>query len=1020
MLTYSFLMYRGEIISTKNKTFLLLILSLLIFAMASVSASDVNDVNDNQKYLSVNEVSASGNLVDDQIALSSADANSLNSNSDLISGTKASADDSKVASSNSGSSTAKSSSSASSNAKSSSSSASDVKSSTINSSTNTPKKVSNSSDSKLSDSTKNATSISTTTKKVVKGNNYTVTLNDKNGNVLSGKKLIFSINGNNYTRTTDSKGIASLTLNTKPMDYIIKVMFLGDDQYESSSLTETVTVSKISTNIRTYTPSAVYKKAYCVYLTDMYGNKLVSKKVTFTFNGKTYTNTTNANGMATIHLDGKAGNTYKLTYKFAGDNDYDASSGSASLYLKMGTKIVGSDASIVKGTNFDVVLKNTNNYALANKKITFTYNGKTITVTSNAQGIIRIKLGAAAGKSYSLTYQYAGSSYYDACSKVLNVFIKTPTQLINSGGVVCKGNTYQVTLKDDSNKGIANKLVTITYGTGTYKRTTNANGVVGLTINTGAGKTYKFAYKFAGDRLYGASSGSVDLLSKLATKMTGSSSTIIKGKDYSVTLKDSAGNLLSGQTLVFTISGKEYKRTTNAKGVASLTINPSVCKSYKFSYSFLGTTKYNKSESGVFDLAVKMASSIQNSGNVAINNTTYTVTLKDGNNKGIANKVITFTFDGKTYNKTTNANGVASLLIDVAKLKTATLTYKFAGDTEYAGSSGSVSLKVVSDKVFSMSQILALATALRTYVEKNHKVPATVSVDGIKMNTTTFAYIMAKALLNINDGKNIDIEALKLDGNYSNNGNKTFKGNLYKAGYLDLAKKLIDFADTNKKLPNYYNSTIGLISPNLYLFGLCKALDFYSKEKYLPNYVILDSDDVNGVIRRGNTSQYKKGLNEVETLSAAELAKYLTASGNDALNAELKALAQKLIAGKSSTWDKANAIFKYVRDNIQYEYYSDTKYKAIGTYLNKRGNCCDHANLIVALFRAAGIPARFSHAQGCTFSSGLVAGHVWAQIYIDGVWYSADATSSRNELGNIHNWNTNSFHSLKHYIHLPF
>ena len=78
-------MYRGEIISTKNKTFLLLILSLLIFAMASVSASDVNDVNDNQKYLSVNEVSASGNLVDDQIALSSADANSLNSNSYLIS-----------------------------------------------------------------------------------------------------------------------------------------------------------------------------------------------------------------------------------------------------------------------------------------------------------------------------------------------------------------------------------------------------------------------------------------------------------------------------------------------------------------------------------------------------------------------------------------------------------------------------------------------------------------------------------------------------------------------------------------------------------------------------------------------------------------------------------------------------------------------------------------------------------------------------------------------------------------------
>ena len=127
-----------------------------------------------------------------------------------------------------------------------------------------------------------------------------------------------------------------------------------------------------------------------------------------------------------------------------------------------------------------------------------------------------------------------------------------------------------------------------------------------------------------------------------------------------------------------------------------------------------------------------------------------------------------------------------------------------------------------------------------------------------------------------------------------------------------------------------------------------------------------------------------------------------------------------MVSGKSSNWDKANAIFKYVRDNIAYEYYADTKYKATGTLSSKRGNCCDHANLVVALCRAAKIPVRYAHAQGCTFSSGLYTGHVWAQINIDGVWYSADATSKRNELGNIHNWNTNSFNSLKRYNHLPF
>ena len=186
--------------------------------------------------------------------------------------------------------------------------------------------------------------------------------------------------------------------------------------------------------------------------------------------------------------------------------------------------------------------------------------------------------------------------------------------------------------------------------------------------------------------------------------------------------------------------------------------------------------------------------------------------------------------------------------------------------------------------------------------------------------------------------------------------------------------------------------------------------------------MILDSDDVSAKsgTGKGNSSQYKKGLNEVQTLSASQLSKYLVASGNDAYNAAIQTLAKKLVSGKTTAWAKANAIFTYVRDNIDYEYYADTRYKATGTYSKKKGNCCDHANLIVSLCRAAKIPARFSHAQGCTFSSGLVTGHVWAQIYVDGVWYSADATSSRNSLGNIHNWNTKYYNTFKRYYHLSF
>ena len=986
-------MYRGETISTKNKTFLLLILSLLILAMASVSASDVSDINENQNFISVSDDLASDNL--DNLDFASDDSNSVGSNSDLVSSPNDVSDT---------------------NAESSISQDSDVESS-----------LSNSDGADLADSDssseaiKNATAIQSSASKVVKGNNYSVTLKDKNGNVLSGKKLIFTFDGKNYTKTTDSNGIASLTLNSKPAKYLIKVSFLGDDLYESSSFSQKVTISKSPTTIKNVSVEAVNGKSYSVALKNQNGNPVSSKEVTLKFNGKTYKKTTNAKGIVKITLRGTVGKTYKLTYKFAGDSSYLASSGSASFKLKRSTKFVGSNARILRGGKYNITLMNANNKPLAKKKVTVLFNGKTYKKTTNAKGIVRLTLKPTPGKTYKLTYKYAGNSNLGASSKTVSVYVKVPTKLVNSGSAVSRGSVYHITLKDYKGKALAKKNVRITYNGRTYKKKTNAKGVVGLKINTNITSVNKLSYRFAGNKNYGPSSGSVNLRTKMGTHLTGSSATIIKGKYYKVTLKDKAGKALSKRTVTFVINGKKYKKTTNSKGIASIKINLAAGKKYKLSYKYAGTKYYNKA-SGKINLAVKLATSIKNSGSSAVNNSSYVVTLKDSSSKALANKTITFTLDGKTYKNTTDENGVASLFISEDRIKTAKFTYKFAGDSLYNATSGSISLKVKSDKVFSFNQIVAAAKTLRKYVEKNGKLPSTVSVNGISVNITSFAYLMSKSVVNINNSKKSNVYVVPVSSSYSNNGNATINGNLYKAGYLELATKVISYTESNHAIPNYVNTSLGSLSPNLYIFGLSKSLDFYSANKYLPNYLILDSDDVSAKsgTGKGNSSQYKKGLNEVQTLSASQLSKYLVASGNDAYNAAIQTLAKKLVSGKTTAWAKANAIFTYVRDNIDYEYYADTRYKATGTYSKKKGNCCDHANLIVSLCRAAKIPARFSHAQGCTFSSGLVTGHVWAQIYVDGVWYSADATSSRNSLGNIHNWNTKYYNTFKRYYHLSF
>ena len=567
------------------------------------------------------------------------------------------------------------------------------------------------------------------------------------------------------------------------------------DNGNSSTGNQSVKTEKTPTKITNSGKSIVNGKTYYLTLKDSNGNALSGKTVSLTFNGKKYTKTTNSKGKVGLKISGIVAKTYKLTYKFVGDENLTSSAGSVKIKIKMASALTGSGTSIVKGKKYTVTLKNSKGKVLAGRTVVFTINGKTFKKKTNSKGIATLKMSLPANRTYDLTYSYAGSSYYGNSSKTVSLFVKTPTEFVKSGSSVVQGKSYYLTLKDSNGNVLAGKNVKITYRGKTYLKTTNSKGKVGLKIKSAPGYKYRFSYKYGGNGEYGSSSGTLYLKVKEATSLTNYTS----------------NNISDG--------------------------------------------------------------------------TAFKVILKDSNGYVLKNKVITFTFDGKNYTKKTNSKGIANLKINRNEEENYTLSFKYAGSSYYASSKGTINITV--------------------------------------NNVTGGAY-----------GGNI--------------------------------------------------------------------MDYSS------------------VTKRGNTAQYKKGLNEIANLTEAQLNAYLKSSGKDALNSAIKTLASKLVSEKSTTWQKAQAIFNYVRDNISYSYYSDSKKGAKSTLSSKSANCCDQANLVVALCRAANIPARFSHGQGCRFSSGLLTGHVWAQIYVDGVWYSADATSSRNSLGNIKNWNVKSFYSLKQYAHLPF
>jgi hypothetical protein len=146
----------------------------------------------------------------------------------------------------------------------------------------------------------------------------------------------------------------------------------------------------------------------------------------------------------------------------------------------------------------------------------------------------------------------------------------------------------------------------------------------------------------------------------------------------------------------------------------------------------------------------------------------------------------------------------------------------------------------------------------------------------------------------------------------------------------------------------------------------------------------------------------------------------ITTSGVTKVKPDTSSVAALAKSLKGSTpYDTAVNLFNWVRDNIGYSFYYNTKYGAAGTLAHMTGNCVDTASLLIALARDDGITSRYVHGY-CQFTSGSWYGHVWAQLYVNGKWYTADATSYANSLGVIKNWNTATYTLEGIYNTIPF
>ena len=837
------------------------------------------------------------------------------------------------------------------------------------------------------------------------GTQYYATFYDGMGNPLINETVRFNINGVIYEKRTNDKGTANLTISLYPGNYILTAYHPNGEAkgYNISVLTTLIDNKDIDMYYRDGT-------AFAITVLDGQGKPLANAAVRFNVNGVFYDKITDENGIAKLGIR-LYPNNYIITSSYNGlevSNRINVSSSN--------TTIIGKDAYVIMGSinsNYTVTLVDVKGNPIGNKTVYFRYDNKQVTATTDKNGNATITISGLKNGDYNITYGFDGVEGYcsSSSSSILHVVNSTTILTGNDLTMVYNdGSEFKVKLTDLYGKPLANKIITFVINGIAYNRTTDSNGVASINIRLYPG-TYLVSYSYSNKGSLDYNNGSNNVVvAKQTLNIEGKDLVMLPndGSAFEVTVTDKDKKPVSGIAVLFTVSGVTYTKYTDQSGVAKLNIHLNVGY-YNISYAINDTFCQGSGSNMIL-----VNGTIITAEDININagtNGTFSVKLTDAKGNPISGASIKFYYEGITKNAITNAEGIATITVDPLGKGDYPIAYYYYYPTIGGNYSNSGQSYIHVSGTISIANIIDASKVVKSFIESEGKLPDSVLINGESYTLAQFLYLAAIATININNGDFSDLDSKDAANpdNYNKCGNL---GNL--ADYIGVAQSIIDYVNANGKAPGSVPSNVGTITFDGLVYAFARVVAFYGNNQQLPAYVTIksiDSESSQFVINRVNVKATESELANINT--------YLQPTANCQVNdPTIVALAQRLTAGLSTPTQKASAILDYVIDNIAYAGYYDTTRGAKKTLTDKRGNCCDQAHLVIALFRAADLPARYVHGT-CTFSSGPI-GHVWAQVLIGDTWVVADPVSSRNSLGVIKNWNINTFTFKSYYTSLPF
>ena len=515
-------------------------------------------------------------------------------------------------------------------------------------------------------------------------------------------EVVITVNGEDYTAAIEN-GVASVTVSDlKADDYTVEVKYAGDNNYNEAAGSAEFSVLKITPEMDVVVDGTVFGEDLTI---DVSLPADATGEVVITVNGEDYTAAIE-NGVASVTVSGLEAGDYTVSVKYAGDDNYNAAEVTKGVNVAKAQPVLGvviADVDYGNGFVIEATLTGVNSAPLSGN-VLVTVNGKEYTVkVADGKGIATgDKLAAG---TYGFAAVWAGDDNYNIVTENGDFKVnKIDSSVVVNVNNIKVGEELTITVNVPSD---ATGDVTVSVDGKEYNVAIE-NGKAVKTISGLKADDYTVTVKYAGDNNYNEATADAEFsVSKISDyNMDISVPEIKEGVNSTISIdlpKDATG------TVTVEIDGKKY--TANViDGTANVIVSGLSAGDYNITTVYSGDAKYDSmTKKGNITVIpnVNVNLDVSDVEMFYHDGTRLIAKLTDFQGKPIVNATIYFSINGVTYAKTTDANGTASMGLNLdSNVYPVTVTYN--GSAFYSKISKNITVtinsSIIADDLVKMYQ----------------------------------------------------------------------------------------------------------------------------------------------------------------------------------------------------------------------------------------------------------------------------------------------------------------------------